>query len=138
MVTYAAQCFWGRGSTQALLDGNSKSKLILCTEWTDKSGKQEWKSPNELQLVASEDFFATSRVVSFDESQRTGIVGFGLLNKYMIAALKRKVDGDLDMYVSLDAVTFTNVKFPLGSGLKENVCVGVGFFKSFASGLHGA
>jgi len=98
---------------------------IFCVEWKPESSKQ-YKSAQsiyELQMVYTEDYFRTRKVVDFNgqiDPASTGVFGFGVVQKFLVAVAKPTSADDLDLYVSINGREWAMAKFPLGASLKEN------------------
>ncbi|KAF9426712.1 vacuolar protein sorting/targeting protein PEP1, partial [Entomortierella beljakovae] len=72
------------------------------------------------KLVKSQDFFETMETVVFGSSDRAAIVHFVTKESYMLAAEKHLTTGDMTLYVSDDAKTWSKARFPQSFALRQD------------------
>ena len=120
LLSQTSQCLFAR-SDKALVD--APEKMVLCVAFDPKSKPEEggWHSYKDSRLYASSDWFETSSYVDMGIGKRArGIVGLGVVSKFMVAALRGVQDGSrraaggdpMQLFVSTDGVNWRQTKFP--------------------------
>ncbi|WWD19083.1 hypothetical protein CI109_103541 [Kwoniella shandongensis] len=130
LLTQTSQCLFARSSA-AFVD--SPESLIFCVAFDQsiKPGDGGMHSYKESRLYSSEDWFATKKFVDLGIGKKArGVVGLGVVSKFMVAALrvlddgsKRATGGDpMHLYVTTDGIQWRQTKFPHSAmpDLKEN------------------
>ncbi|KAJ1734153.1 vacuolar protein sorting/targeting protein PEP1 [Coemansia sp. Benny D160-2] len=80
------------------------------------------------QLVVSEDFFSTRRVVHFGtgndgtggDRAGGGVLGVSVVKNYVLAAISHAHSEEMDLFVSMDGVTWAESHLPLPPGVEED------------------
>ncbi|OCF42192.1 signal sequence binding protein [Kwoniella heveanensis CBS 569] len=130
LLSQTSQCLFARSSPAFV---NAPESLIFCVAF-DASNKPGggMHRIRESRLYSSEDWYETKKFVDLGIGKRArGVVGIGVVSKFMVAALrvaegeasKRANGGDpMHLYVSTDGLQWRQTKFPHSAmpDLKEN------------------
>lgn len=93
MLTQTSQCVFAR-STKALVEAPEKMVLCVAFDQSMKPGDGGMHSYKESRLYSSNDWFATRKFVDMGIGKRArGVMGLGIVSKFMVAALKVIEDG---------------------------------------------
>lgn len=93
LLTQTSQCSFAR-STMAFV--NAPESLVFCVAFdqSQKPGQGGMHSFKESRLYSSSDWFATKKFVDLGIGKKArGVVGLGVVSKFMVVALK-VVEGD--------------------------------------------
>ncbi|RUP45195.1 hypothetical protein BC936DRAFT_148495, partial [Jimgerdemannia flammicorona] len=111
LLKYTVSCAWTRSTKEFQAVAN---RDIMCLEWPNKNSESN-RDLDSLRLVQSEDFFQSSQPVRFGFNV-TGIVRFGAIDKFLVAAAKDPGNSDsMTLYVSEDSKTWSRAVFPTNS-----------------------
>ncbi|KAJ2371342.1 vacuolar protein sorting/targeting protein PEP1, partial [Coemansia sp. RSA 2611] len=83
---------------------------------------------NKVQLLVSEDFFATKRIVHFGSGNDGaggdraggGVVAFSVVKSYLLAAISHADSNEMDLFISVDGHTWAESHLPLPPGTEED------------------
>ncbi|KAJ2557196.1 vacuolar protein sorting/targeting protein PEP1 [Coemansia sp. RSA 1933] len=83
---------------------------------------------NKVQLVASEDFFSTKRTIHFGagndgtggDRAGGGVLAVSVVKNYVLAAISHAHSEEMDLFVSMDGVTWAESHLPLPPGAEED------------------
>ncbi|KAJ3206579.1 vacuolar protein sorting/targeting protein PEP1, partial [Dinochytrium kinnereticum] len=114
LLSFVGDCVWGRSSA-AFTDG--AKELIFCTEWP-QNNDEIIRSPERVKLVKSTNFFEKDSKESVDIGG--GVLGLGVVQKFMVAAVKPKRSQKVDMYLSVDGTTFRQALLPGDYGIQAD------------------
>ncbi|RXK41140.1 signal sequence binding protein [Tremella mesenterica] len=134
LLAQTSQCLFARSSPAFV---NAPRERVLCVAFDQsmKPGSGGIHSYKESRLYASDDWFATKKYVDLGIGKKArGVVGLGVVSKFMVAALRvfegagvdisaRAKGGDpMQLYVSTDGSTWRQTKFPHSAmpDLREN------------------
>ncbi|KAK4688992.1 hypothetical protein P7C73_g1101, partial [Tremellales sp. Uapishka_1] len=131
MLSQTSQCLFARSSPAFV---NAPEKLVFCVAFDQsmKPGDGGMHSYKESRLYSSEDWFESKKFVDLGIGKRArGVVGLGVVSKFMVVALRvldgdggrRAVGGDpMHLYVSTDGKDWKQTKFPHSAmpNLQEN------------------
>lgn len=85
LLEQTSECTFARSTKNTL---EAPEKMILCVAF-DPSVKGGMKSYKDSMLYSSDDWFASKKFVDMGIGKRArGVVGFGVVSKFMVAALK--------------------------------------------------
>ena len=125
-----SQCLFAR-SDKALTE--APESLVFCVAFdpNQKLGNGGWHNIMDSRLYSSEDWFKTSKFVDLGIGKKArGVVGLGVVSKFLIVALKVGSDGvkrasggdPMQLYVSTDGTSFRQSRFPHSAmpDLREN------------------
>ncbi|KAG0328331.1 vacuolar protein sorting/targeting protein PEP1, partial [Podila humilis] len=115
LLSNTHKCEWAASST---LFDEAPVQLIHCLEY--KAKDEGMRSLDDIHLVKSQDFFATKETAIQGGFDRSAIVNFVTKEKFMLAAEKHITTGDMTLWVSEDARSWTKAKFPHASSLRED------------------
>ena len=121
MLDRASKCLFAHSSKDFKHD--APSDLVFCIAWEAES-KDGTHSSESSRLIASTDYFGEDRqVIDFGIGTRLsrGVVALGVVSKFMVAALKDLSsgnNGEMVLYVTVDANTWAKAHFPHGSSSK--------------------
>lgn len=121
MLDQTKKCIFAHSSKDFKHD--APSDLVFCIAWEAES-KDGLHSIESSRLIASTDYFGEDRqVVDFGLATRfsRGVVALGVVSKFMVAALRDLSsgnNGEMVLYVSVDAKTWAKAHFPHGSSSK--------------------
>ena len=121
MLDQASKCVFAHSSKDFKHD--APSDLIFCIAW-DADSADGSHSIESSRLIASTDYFGEDReVIDFGIGTRLsrGVVALGVVNKFMVAALRDLSsgnNGEMVLYVTVDAKTWAKAHFPHGSSSK--------------------
>ncbi|KAJ2720491.1 vacuolar protein sorting/targeting protein PEP1 [Coemansia sp. Benny D115] len=101
-------------------------KRSLAKSMSDALGSQA--TGNAFQLVVSEDFFATKRIVHFGSGNDGtggdraggGVVAISIVKGYILAAISHANSEEMDLFVSMDGHVWAESHLPLPPGSKED------------------
>ncbi|WWC63338.1 uncharacterized protein I303_105938 [Kwoniella dejecticola CBS 10117] len=128
LLSQTSQCLFARSSDAFV---NAPESLIFCVAFDESNKSGGMHSVKESRLYSSEDWFDTKKFVDLGIGKKArGVVGLGVVSKFMVAALKvtegdarRASGGDpMHLYVSTDGKTWRQTQFPHSAlpDLKEN------------------
>ncbi|KAJ2041482.1 vacuolar protein sorting/targeting protein PEP1 [Coemansia sp. S155-1] len=83
---------------------------------------------NKVQLLVSEDFFATKRIVHFGSGNDGtggdraggGVVAFSVVKSYLLAAISHADSNEMDLFISVNGHTWAESHLPLPPGTEED------------------
>ena len=101
LTKYVKECSWIQG-----IKNDASESLIYCSRYSSQSGDQRDKLGETTQLVSSENFFKDHEV-KFDR-----MIGFAVLDEYVIVAYVDEDGKSLRMSVTVDGKIFANADFP--------------------------
>ena len=101
LTKYVKECSWIQG-----IKNDASESLIYCSRYASQSGDQRDKLGETTQLVSSENFFKDSEV-KIDK-----IIGFAVLDEYVIVAYVDEDNKSLRMAVTVDGKIIANADFP--------------------------
>ena len=93
LLSQTSQCVFARSSKDL---SAAPEKLVICIAWDQsrKPGDGGMHSLKESRLYSSEDWFANKKFVDMGIGKRArGVIGLGVVSKFMVAALKVSDDG---------------------------------------------
>ncbi|WVW85580.1 hypothetical protein I302_107618 [Kwoniella bestiolae CBS 10118] len=116
LLSQTSQCLFARSSPAFV---NAPESLIFCVAFdsSNKPGGGGMHSYKESRLYSSEDWYENKKFVDLGIGKRAqGVVGLGVVSKFMVAALK------VHLYVSTDGKEWRQTQFPHSAlpDLKEN------------------
>jgi Sortilin, neurotensin receptor 3, len=121
MLDQTSKCVFAHSSKDFKHD--APSDLVFCMAW-DAQSTGGVHSIESSRLFASTDYFAQDRqVIDFGIGTRLsrGVVALGVVSKFMVAALRDLSsgnNGEMVLYVTVDAKTWAKAHFPHGSSSK--------------------
>ena len=121
MLDQTSKCVFAHASKDWKHD--APSDLVFCIAW-DAQNKDGMHSIESSRLIASTDYFAQDRqVIDFGIGTRLsrGVVALGVVSKFMVAAIRDLSsgnNGEMLLYVTVDAKTWAKAHFPHGSSSK--------------------
>ncbi|KAJ3174619.1 vacuolar protein sorting/targeting protein PEP1 [Irineochytrium annulatum] len=117
LLTYVADCVWGRSSKEFV---DVDTETIYCLEWpeNEKNADIPWHNAEKLKLVKSSDFFkgGSEDVINISG----GVVALGVVQSFMVAAVKPKNSDGMELFVSTDGKEFTRADLPSDVGLRQD------------------
>ncbi|KAI8847956.1 hypothetical protein BC829DRAFT_229518 [Chytridium lagenaria] len=111
LLSAIGDCIWGRSSASFT---DAPKELILCSQWP-QDGDQIIRSPEKVQLFKTTDYFQKQKD-SIDLGG--GVIGLGVVNKFMVAAVKLRRSEKIEMYLSVDGATFKMAQLPGDYGIQ--------------------
>ncbi|WVQ82331.1 hypothetical protein IAT38_004459 [Cryptococcus sp. DSM 104549] len=121
LLAQTSQCLFARSSPSFI---DAPESLIFCVAFDQsmKPGNGGMHSYKESRLYSSSDWFANKKFVDLGIGKRArGVVGLGVVSKFMVVALK-VTDGDgskrasgadpMHLYVSTDGLEWRQTRFP--------------------------
>ncbi|KAF9920031.1 vacuolar protein sorting/targeting protein PEP1 [Linnemannia zychae] len=115
LLAFTHKCEWAVSSPNF---DEAPTELIHCLEFKTKTDGST--TLDDIQMVKSQDFFATKEQVVFGSLDRSAIVNFVTKETFMLAAEKHISTGDMSLYVSTDARTWAKANFPHPTNLRQN------------------
>jgi hypothetical protein len=121
MLDRTSKCIFAHGSEDFRYEG--PSDLVFCIAW-EADNKDSTHSIESSRLILSEDFFVEDRqIVDFGIGTRLsrGVLAMGVVGKFLVAALKdvsNGNDGEMILYVTVNAWIWAKAYFPHGSNSK--------------------
>ncbi|ODN82335.1 signal sequence binding protein [Cryptococcus wingfieldii CBS 7118] len=130
LLSQTSQCIFAR-SSEAFVSAPEKLVFCVAFDQSQKPGSGGMHSIKESRLYSSEDWFENKKFVDLGIGKRArGVVGLGVVSKFMVVALnvadmgtKRAGGGDpMALYVSTDGLEWRQTQFPHSAlpDLKEN------------------
>ena len=133
LLSQTSECLFAR-STKDHVEASKEMVLCVAFDQSQKPGSGGMHSYKESRLYSSSDWFENKQFVDLGIGKRArGVVGLGVVSKFMVAALRasdgafaegaRAQGGDpMHLYVSTDGVSWRQTKFPHSAlpDLKEN------------------
>ncbi|KAI9297111.1 hypothetical protein K502DRAFT_313437 [Neoconidiobolus thromboides FSU 785] len=101
-------------------------KMVVCIKASDKKAPDAKEAIDASKLVWSTDFFNTKNLVDFDFDgvPDGGVIGFTVLQSFMVAAVRRDVGSEkLSLFVSKDAKVWAEGYLPKHKSLEQNVSI---------------
>ena len=93
MLTQTSECTFAR-STKAMVEAPEKMVLCVAFDQSMKPGDGGAHDYKESRLYSSEDWFQNKKFVDMGIGKRArGVMGLGVVSKFMVAALKMDDDG---------------------------------------------
>ncbi|KAJ3107690.1 vacuolar protein sorting/targeting protein PEP1 [Phlyctochytrium bullatum] len=92
-----------------------KKETVLCNQWPSNDD-DIIKSPEKVKLVRTTNYFEKD-TETIDVGG--GALGLGVVQKYLVLAVKPRKADRIDMYISLDGSTFTMAQLPGDFSLAE-------------------
>ncbi|TPX69836.1 hypothetical protein SpCBS45565_g02188 [Spizellomyces sp. 'palustris'] len=117
LLTYTTECVWANGSPHFEYPSED---AIFCAEWPDdlKHGESSHKDPTQLRLVKSDTYFKDDKrdVIPLGGG---GAVGLGIVERFLVIAVKMPNTGAAELFVSTDGNVFSRARFPLGTNVQQ-------------------
>ncbi|RCI00049.1 vacuolar protein sorting/targeting protein PEP1, partial [Rhizopus azygosporus] len=115
--THASSCIWSRSSAEFK---SAPTSEIMCVQSASGKSTNGLSLPDDLQLVRSDDFFHTEKVVDFGLGREmTGVLAVSAVGRFIVAAVKPTSQTDMTLYVTHDGEHWHETIFPEGAALHE-------------------
>lgn len=112
MLAHVSSCAFARSEKVV----NAPENMVFCIAFDTKPSSH--KAP-DARLYRSEDWFKTKDYVDLGIGKRAvGVVGFGVVSKFMVVAVKspgadnKRADSSMQLFVSTDGVEWSQTQFP--------------------------
>ncbi|KAL7747853.1 vacuolar protein sorting/targeting protein PEP1 [Sorochytrium milnesiophthora] len=121
LLKYTVNCVFARSTKQFQA---SETHTILCSQLKPSARGNTRLQPYDLQLVTSDDYFRDPdpNPVNLNGNLKPedGILGVGVVQKFITVATRPKNGPDLDLWVSLNSKDWAMAQFPLTASIKED------------------
>ncbi|KAL7422736.1 vacuolar protein sorting/targeting protein PEP1 [Cryptotrichosporon argae] len=114
MLAQTSQCTFARSSPAFV---NAPDELVFCVAFADKAEDGAGHSYMESRLYASSDWYATKQYVDLGIGRKAkGVVGLGVVSKFMVVAIRSEGTGrgsdPMSLFVSTDGLEWRQTRFP--------------------------
>ncbi|CAG8491123.1 2595_t:CDS:10, partial [Paraglomus occultum] len=115
LLSHTDKCIWAMATRDS---DEAPAKTVLCIEYGQPVGRL--RDFSDYHLVRFTDLVTKERVNFGQLNEVNGVLGLGVVKKYIIAAVKEPDSSKMTMFVSEDGRDWDKALFPHTVGFEEN------------------